>query len=194
MAGTVFLGFAHSFFLRDPQAPPLPAYLHWHGIVASTWMGFFLLQTTLIAAGRPRIHRVVGFGLAGLAVVLTTQTLIVAIVSRGLTSRATFGVGAAIMFAGYVTAGVVQRQKPDAHKRWMLLATITLLPPAIARMDLSFVSHDSFGPNFAGLFFLLPAFAYDLATRRRVHPALGYGGLVMILMLPARLWLKSVLV
>jgi hypothetical protein len=193
MAITVFLGFERSFFLRDAQAPPLPAFLHWHGIVASAWMLLFIVQTALIAARRPRVHRLLGFALAAFAIVLSSQLLIVAITSRGLTSRAVFGIGAALMFAGYVTAGVVQRRNPEAHKRWMLLATITLLPPAIARLDLSFIPHDSFGPNFASLFFLVPAFAFDFATRRRLNPALGYGALVMILLLPVRLWIKTLL-
>jgi len=64
---------------------------------------------------------------------------------------------------------------------------------SLARLDLPFISHDSFGPNFASLFFLLPAFAFDLATRGRLHPALGYGALAMILLLPLRLWLKTLL-
>jgi hypothetical protein len=192
MALTVFCGFARSFFLRPAQAPPLPPHLYWHGLVASTWFALFFVQVALIAAGRPRMHRVLGIALVALASAQATLMLI-ALISRGPIGRTVFGLGAVILFAGYVIAGVVQRRNPEAHKRWMLLASITLLPPAIARLGLSFISHDAFGPNFASLFFLLPAFAFDLATRRRLNPALAYGALVMILLLPARLWLMSLL-
>jgi hypothetical protein len=191
MIATVIVGFGPSFFYRAASAPPLAALFHWHGMIATSWMVLFLIQTALIAAHRPTLHRSVGIAGAILAAALTASTFAIAIVSRGLTGRLVFAAGAGLMFALYVVAGLMQRTKPDAHKRLMLLATIALMPPAISRIGLPFVSHDSFGPNFAGLIFLLPMLVYDLATLRRPHPATLWGGLIMIAMLPLRLFLKA---
>jgi len=40
---------------------------------------------------------------------------------------------AILLFAIFVVAGVRARRDAQSHKRWMLLATFALLPPAIAR-------------------------------------------------------------
>jgi hypothetical protein len=191
MIVTVFVGFAPTYYVTRSAARPLTPLLHAHGAMATAWMLLFLAQTALVAARRVDIHRRLGLAGAAIAIALTIFTTAASIVSRGFTPRLTFSAGAVLMFGVYVAAGFVKRREPAAHKRLMLLATIALLPPALARMDVPYMPHDSFGPNFVGLFFLLPAFAYDLATRGRIHPALLWGGLFMIVMLPLRLWLKT---
>jgi hypothetical protein len=191
MATTVFLGFAPTFFLREAAAPPLTPLLHWHGIATSAWMLLFMVQSGLIAAHRIRIHRRVGYAGAGLAAAVAILTLIASIVSRGFTNRLVFSAGGVVMFVIFVVAGIACRRDPGAHKRLMLLATLSLISPAISRLHLPFVSHDSFGPNFAALFFLIPALVYDLATQRRIHPAMVWGGAFMIAMLPLRMYLKD---
>lgn len=191
MIVTVFVGFAPSYYLPRADAKELTPLLHVHGAASTVWMLLFLTQTGLIAAHRLDIHRRVGLAGAAIAVVLAIFTMAVSIISRGFTARLTFSAGGVLMFAIFVAAGYFMRRERDAHKRLMLLATIALLPPAIARMDVPYMPHDSFGPNFVGLFFLLPAFAYDLITRGKLHPALLWGGLFMIVMLPLRLFLKA---
>ena len=188
---TAFVGFAPSYYLMRSDAPPLTPLLHLHGAVATAWMLLFLTQTGLIAAHRISVHRRLGVAGAAIAIALTIFTAAASIVSRGFTARLTFSAGAVLMFAIYVVAGFLMRRQPAAHKRLMLLATITLLPPAIARIDVPYMPHDSFGPNFVGLFFLLPPWVYDLVTRGRIHPALLWGGLFMVVMLPLRLFLKN---
>lgn len=190
---TVFLGFAPSYYLMRPDAPPLTPLLHAHGAVATVWMLLFLTQTGLVAAHRVDIHRRLGLAGAAIAVVLAIFTMTVSIVSRGFTPKLTFAAGAVLMFVIYVVAGFLKRRQPDAHKRLMLLATIALLPPAIARIDVPYMPAGSLGPNLYGLFFLLPAFAYDLFTRGRIHSALLWGGLFMIVLLPLRLLFRSLI-
>jgi hypothetical protein len=191
MALVVFIGFAPSYYLKRPDAPPLTPLLHLHGFVASAWMLLFVTQTALIAAQRVDLHRRLGNIGAILAVAVTALAAITSIDSRGFTNRLVFSLGLVLMFVIYVSAGLMQRRNPGAHKRLMLLATISLLAPAISRLHLPFLPQGSVGPNFGALLFLLPAFAYDLAILRRIHPALLWGGLFMIAMLPLRIILKD---
>ena len=191
MIVTVFMGFAPTYYVTRSEARPLTPLLHVHGAMATAWMLLFLVQTGLVAAQRLDSHRRLGLAGAAIAMALTIFTAVVSVVSRGFTPRLTFSAGAVLMFGIYVVAGFLKRREPPAHKRLMLLATIALLPPAISRMDVPFMPHNSFGPNFVGLFFLIPAFVYDLSTRGKIHPALLGGGLFMIVMLPLRLWLKN---
>jgi hypothetical protein len=188
---TVFLGFAPTYYLIRNEAPPLTPLLHGHAFFATTWMLLFMTQTGLIAAHRADLHRRLGVFGAIVAAVLTVLLTMTSIASRGFTNRLVFSAGAILMFVIYVAAGLVHRRRPDAHKRLMLLATISLLAPAISRLKLPFLPSGSIGPNMGALLFLLPAFAYDFATLRRIHPALLWGGLFMIAMLPLRALLKD---
>jgi uncharacterized membrane protein YozB (DUF420 family) len=194
MLTTVVAGFAPSYYLRSADAPALTPLLQAHGLTATSWMLLFIAQTGLIAAHRTDLHRKLGtFGIA-IALGLFTTGWMISIVTRGLSERLVFSAGALLMFAGYLIAALLQRRNPAAHKRLMLLATISVLAPAVSRLGLPFVAHNSFGPNFAVLAFLVPMVGYDLWSRRgRIHPALAWGGLVFILMLPARMWLKGAL-
>jgi hypothetical protein len=81
IALTVFAGFSRSYFLKAYfGTPELSLLLHVHGLVFTTWVLFFLLQTTLVATGRTYLHRkmgVAGAVLAALVLVLGTVTAII---------------------------------------------------------------------------------------------------------------------
>jgi cation transport ATPase len=190
---TVFVGFAPSYYLRQPGAPPLTLLLQVHGFVATGWMLIFLAQTALVAAHRVDLHRRLGVAAVVLAAAFVVLTTSASIVSRGITPRVVFSAGAILMFVFYVSAGVMQRNRAEAHKRWMLLATISVLPPAIARMHLPFLPEGSLGPNLGGLVFLVPPFVYDSVKRGKIHPVTWWGGLFMVAMVPLRLFVREVL-
>jgi hypothetical protein len=68
----------------------------------------------------------------------------------------------------------------------MLLATIAILPPTIARWVLLL----GLGPSvvFAvATILLVPIVGWDLKTRRRIHPVTLWGGLVLVVSGPLRL-------
>jgi hypothetical protein len=70
----------------------------------------------------------------------------------------------------------------------MLLATLGLLTPGIARIPLAVIQRG--GPPLLfglALFFPLLCIAIDTARSRRLHPAFGWGGAIVIAMLPVRL-------
>ena len=71
-----------------------------------------------------------------------------------------------VLFAGFFGAAVAYRRTPEIHKRLILAATVALAFAAVARM--SFKS-----PLVFLLIWLSPLFAamaFDMFTRRRVHP------------------------
>jgi len=74
LLGSVFLGFARSYYLAGMFHAPLPsAIIHVHGALFSSWILFLLAQTTLVVSGRTDIHRrigIAGFLLACLMVVV----------------------------------------------------------------------------------------------------------------------------
>ncbi len=96
-----------------------------------------------------------------------------------------------LLFAACLASGFAWRHVPAVHKRLMLLASIDLMGPAIAR-----VAQHSDNPLFAEHF---PMWAYggmmlaiavacvgDVVTRRRPHQAYVWGALLLTISGPAR--------
>ena len=182
---TVFAGFAPTFYLRGSftQTRPMSMLLHVHGIVFSAWVSLFLVQTLLIARGARRLHQ--RFGWIGAGIAAAMISLVAAAVIEELRRANGFpppplalalSAFDIIVFAILVGTALYYRKRPDWHKRFMLSATIVLLGApmfravvhSLGRGDMAKVSIVS---TLLVDAFFLPCFAYDLLTRRRIHPA-----------------------
>jgi hypothetical protein len=195
---TVFAGFARTYYLRPYfNSSPLMPLLHLHGLVFSSWLVLYVVQTTLIAAHRTYIHRrlgILGGVIALLMVLVGTSTAIIrasqAATPPGGPSPLGFLVvplGDMLVFPILVGAGFYFRRRPDVHKRLMLLATISILAAAIARLPFSILQAGP--PAFFGLtdVFILACVVYDIVTLKRIHRATALGGLLIIASQPLRL-------
>jgi hypothetical protein len=71
----------------------------------------------------------------------------------------------------------------------MLLATISILAAAIARLPFGILKAGP--PAFFGLtdLFIVACLLYDLIARRRIHRATAWGGLLIVASQPLRLML-----
>jgi uncharacterized membrane protein YozB (DUF420 family) len=181
----VFAGFAPTFYLRGSftQTRPMSVLLHVHGIVFSAWITVFLIQSLLIARGSRRLHRQVGWVAAGIAV--TMVILVIAAVIEQLQRVHAFpppplalalSAFDIVVFAGLVGTAICFRNRPDWHKRFMLSATIILLGAPMFRLVIQLIGvSDMAKVSIVSALlvdaFFLPCFAYDLLTRRRIHPA-----------------------
>ena len=57
-AVTVFAGFARTYYLRPFfESKPLVSILHLHGLVFTSWVVLFVVQTALVAKRRTGVHR-----------------------------------------------------------------------------------------------------------------------------------------
>jgi hypothetical protein len=189
---TVFAGFAPTYYLRSSVLPPLSPLVHLHGLVFTGWIFLFLAQTTLVATRRTDLHRRLGIAGAILAVALVVVGVIMAIdllrrevVFDGIDPRSFLSIplGDMVVFSILVTAGIAFRRQAETHKRLMLLATITLLTAAAARIAAPLNG----GPLiFFGLtdLFVAAAVGHDLLSRRRLHPATIFGGLLIVVFKP----------
>jgi len=189
LVATAFIGFSPTYYLAQAGSKPLTPLMHLHGLVATAWMLVYLAQNGLVAGRRVDLHRKLGSWAMYLALIFVVLTTLTAFASAP--RLRVFQAGAVLMFMAFVVGGWVSRRQPDSHKRFMLLATIAMIPPAFARLQLPFPG--PVGANIGGLLFLIPPLIYDLATRRRLHPVLLWGGLLMIIMLPARIELTKLL-
>lgn len=197
---TVFAGFSRTYYLRPYfNTAPLMPLLHLHGLVFTSWLALFLIQTTLVAAHRTDIHRrlgILGGVIAGLMILIGPTTAVIR-ASQGATpvpgvsplSFLVIPLGDMFVFAILVSAGFYYRRRPDVHKRLMLLATISILAAAIARLPFAIMQAGP--PAFFGLtdVFVVACLLYDLITLKRIHRATALAALLIIASQPLRLML-----
>ena len=200
LALTALVGFGPSYFLRPVFRPTttLTPLMHVHGLLFGAWTLLLVVQTTLVAARRTDLHRRLGVASVVLALLMLGAGGLLAMSSarQGVAPAGmdpvTFlaiPLGALAMFAGFFGAAIMLRRRPAVHKRLMLLATISIITPAIAR--LWFVHQRP--PIALGLtnLFVLVAIGHDWWRDRRVHPIYIWGGLVILLSGPLRIAIGS---
>jgi hypothetical protein len=196
----VFAGFARSYYLKPyfGTPPAMTPLLHLHGLIFSAWIVLLLAQTALVAAKRTRVHMRLGWAGAGLAVLMILVGTFTAVVRAKIVEVPpdapsplvflTIPLGDMLVFAILVGAAFYFRRRVDHHKRLMLLATISILPAAVARLPFDFIQQ--YGPlAFFGLpdLFVVVCLAYDLVSRGRFHRATVAGGLLLVVSHPLRL-------
>lgn len=196
IAVTALVGFARTYYLKTAfGTPPLSALLHAHAALMTAWVLLFFAQTRLIATGRTDLHRRVGVFGAALIAAIAIVGVAAAIESARL--GLTFGdmpphvflvlpLGTVVVFVAIAGAAILYRRRSDFHKRLMLLATLSILTPAIARIPLLRAGGP---PVFIGLTdaIVLAFVVWDTVRNRRLHPAFGWGTAFLIASQPLRI-------
>jgi hypothetical protein len=190
---TVFVGFARTYFLAGVFRAPLPALIiHIHGAVFSSWILLLIAQTTLVSAGRVDIHRrlgLVGFGLACLMVTLGVLAASNALARNFAPPGSPFDAKSfyaipitdMVIFATLVFFAYRARFNPAAHKRLILIATISLMDAPTGRPPFAVITGHPFLGNTFVVIFLLLLVAYDLWCTRKVHRATIWAGLFAVI-------------
>lgn len=182
-------GFAPTFSLRALfQTDALPLYLHVHGAVLTAWFALAFTQTCLVFVGRTQWHRRLGQAALPLALAVIVASIVVLanFVPRhaGKSGDTPVGVlffgdsAVLIVFAVFVGSAVLARGRPDTHKRLMLLASLSIVGPALGRWArfgfLAFAPPVAF--SIGGIALLMAIMiGHDVIAIRRVHPATTYG-------------------
>lgn len=211
-------GFAPTYWLQLPAGTFVGAPLvHLHGLVFSAWPVFLLSQAWLASRGKLRQHR--AWGLWGIALASAMSVLGVAAaigtLQHGLAagygdaSRAFFIVPltALGLFAGFVIAAIVRRADRGWHQRLMLLATISLLQAAVARIFFVMISGGGPGlrpglgpppplvvtmvPGLLLELFIVAGVIHDWRRHGRPHPAWIVGAIVTTAVMLLRVPLAS---
>lgn len=199
----VFVGFAPSLFLRVAfETPPIPLYLHLHGVILTGWFLILVAQVWLIGKQNAALHRRLGpFAAAyGLFVVVGGLTATLNVVSRDLGRGITLDIdmaqidptlGSGISYLDFISgviwanissvtsfaillcAAVIYRNRPGTHKRLILVATVSIMGPALARISRLELLGGEQGPFIPmALLSLLAVIAvYDLVTLGKIHRA-----------------------
>ena len=194
---TAFVGFARTYYLGSYfGARPLTTLVHIHGLVSTSWLLLFFTQVSLVSAKRTDLHRRLGVAGGVIAVLVLVVGYMTAIESARLGHTPPGGppplaflavpLGTLMVFGVLVVAGLGNRHRSDTHKRLMLLGTIAILAPALARMGRLLGSGGPPYPIGGTCLLVLVCMIYDKRVHGRIHPAFLWGGLFLMLSLPFR--------
>lgn len=193
-----FAAFAPTYWLQLPArtfvGSPL---LHLHGALFFAWTLLLVGQAWRAVNGRLDAHR--AWGLVGIALatamVFTGVAASIGTLHVGLAdgygdrSRAfmIIPVTAIALFAGFFAAAIANIARPEAHKRLMILATLSLLQAAMGRIAFVVVTGGGPGlrpglgeppplaigllPSLVPELLIVAGMIYDWRTRGRPHPA-----------------------
>ena len=164
-----------------------PLIVHLHVVAYGSWLLLLAAQVWLVRTRRVAVHRRLGMAalvLIPLMLVLGPATAISQIANNPympdrwiawLSVNLTNTIGSVVL----LTAGFLFRRAPAAHKRLMLMGTIAVTEPGFSRIWLTQL-YERWGDGYVPFYFsayigalmlILAIGAYDLATRRRLHPA-----------------------
>lgn len=206
LALTVFAGFSATYFLPiltgAPKATlsgrPFTGLVHVHAVLFTTWVLLFIVQTALVASRRVAVHRRLGLAGAVLAaaMVVVGTTLAVEAAAHGAAPPGVdplaflvFPIFDMVLFTMFVIAALALRRDTQTHKRLMLMAYISIMVAAVARLPgvLALGPLGFFGLTFV---FVMIAGIYDVLTRGRVHKAYLWGGGIFLVSQPLRIMIS----
>jgi len=203
-----FVGFAPTYWMQlAPGTFVGSPLLHLHAFLFSAWTLYFVAQTILAARGQVGRHR--AWGLLGVS--LSTAMVFVGVTAANdaLSRRLAAGLGDAaralhivpislmVFFGLLVLAAVATVTRPEIHKRLMVLATVAVMPPAVARIlyvvnvgGVAPGARPGLGPlrtvesvmtsTLIADALILAGVVHDVYTRGRPHPVYVVGGIAMV--------------
>jgi hypothetical protein len=197
MVISVFIGFAHTYYLAGVFSAPLPsAIIHIHGAVFSAWMFIVIAQTSLVSAGRVDLHRRLGIFSMVYAVAMVVLGLLAATDSLvrgnspvpGRDPRVFYIVPTTevLVFGILMGFAFYYRRVPATHKRLIYVANTALLLAAIARWPISFTYKNNPVAALLSNVFLVALVGYDYWSTRKVYRATIYASLFLMFVQQAR--------
>lgn len=182
-----------------------PAIVRFHGIITFLWIALLVAQVMLAAKGRITAHR--NFGMAGIAlgtlVIYTAAQIAVLLLARELKDggpsprefSATL-MSWVLLSATLFGFAIAKIDTPETHKRLILLTSFVFLNAALARIIQLFdgsltrlIRNDLAGVACDALIAI--AVAYDFKTRGRPHFAYVVGGIYIVAIQVATLYVRT---
>ena len=188
-------GFGLDFLRYLHENPAAPKIIHVHAFVFSAWMFILTAQVLLVLRDRVSLHRKLGWFAVGWACLMAVlgpwAVMDWLAVNLGLPNGDPPFLSVNIVDLGgflvLLAWGITLRKNPAAHRRMMILSTVSLADPGFSRFDSFFLSNEPTSPLpwFLWVFYgnvLLVAlmFAWDLRQKRLIRSfVMGACGLLV---------------
>lgn len=146
MLGLVILGFGSAAFVRAQNPLEMPLLFHIHGVTYLAWFCLFILQVSIIGKANRALHMKLGAAspIVVAAMLVTGWMMAAASYFRGTSPIPDISIQQFMAFPFFDLVGLIifygfalaKRADADFHKRAMLMALVSILDPATARIGL----------------------------------------------------------
>jgi hypothetical protein len=198
-----FMGFVPTYWLPLASGSlRLAPTVHLHAAIQFGWLLLFVIQAGLAGSGRIRVHRALGVCGVTLAALILGLGTVAAMHSFHMQAAAGHAEQArafliapltnVLFFAVVVGLAASRFRQPEVHKRLMVVATVAVLVPAVARVFLIAITggvaiapppiHVTLVPSFVTNLLLVAAMVYDRRAYGRVHRVYWIGGGLLVAM------------
>jgi hypothetical protein len=194
IAVTVVVAF-NLFYQAGISTFDSPWWVHVHAVTFMTWIGFYVLQNTLVFRNEIALHRRLGRIGAVYAVWMVLVGLVLTPLTLAVGRSPPFFTPAyflaldwvnIVIFGALLYAAIRNRKRTDWHRRLMLCATICIVAPAWGRLIVLSGNAMTAPVNVSALLaYVVVAMLFDWGNRGRVHPAYAWGAAALVVMAAA---------
>lgn len=181
----VVTGFPLHAIVNADHLPPIRPMLHVHALLMGGWFALIVVQTGLIRSGQYALHKTLGAASLVLVIAMLPSGIWVSyenMLRTGAPQILYVNTLNATFFALYYLMALKWRTTPALHKRFMMLASLSLMFPALARVGYVLdLNPFAVLPMWLALLFTLPA--YDLIRERKIKRATAVGLILTIVYL-----------
>lgn len=202
-ASIAFLTFVPTYWLPLVRGSlQLAPAVHMHAALQFGWVLLFVAQAALAGSGRLAVHRALGVGGVALALGMLAFGVVAALHSYALQAEAGEAAQArafliapitnVLFFTVVVCIAAGHFRYPEIHKRLMVVATVGVLVPAVARVFLVAVTGSTtvtpppiqvtLIPSLVTDLLLVAAMLHDRKTHGRIHRVYWIGGGLLVAM------------
>lgn len=207
----ILIGFRHYIFggrlaSGEPIQPGMLTAIVAHSTAIFAWFLLFFVQALLIPTQNRKLHMKLGWGGVAIAAAIVLTGPYAAICETRLEPNPVLDwpdlsfllimLTGIALFAVFFTIGVLNRKRPRIHRPMMLLASLSIISGATARIPLT---HAMFGTHqwtglfgavaMLGLVFLLVRWALTRSLERTF--AVGYAALLVVTLAASQLALTN---
>ena len=195
----VILGFWPTYFRHLFTDFPFRHWIiHTHAVIFIGWLLLLLVQVSLVAMGNTKFHRKLGVvgGFYGILILIfglaAAIIMPLARIESGdwtLERGASFLIhplGDIFVYVGFFIPALYYRRKAEIHKRLILIASLMLVFPAVARMGMEQVAM-----YIVWLIPLITSTTLDIILKKRIYLVNIIGVAVLILSVIGRYYFSS---
>jgi hypothetical protein len=180
----VGIGYGPAIFVAGLVRPEVQSVIiRIHVVLVSLWLCSFAAQVLFAIAGKLVWHRRFGTWAFAVAAVWAFSALAALAVDLHLEpqydAEGFILVTRITIFAGFLAMAWIQRTRPPAHKRWMVLAMSQAIIGGIRSLPIPWLHENTLHATETALAFPLALIVYDFVKNRRLEPATLWGSAII---------------
>lgn len=187
----VVLGFGLNAMTNPSTLPPTHKIIWIHGLIMFGWYVLIVIQSGLIRKKQTSLHRKIGYSSIPLAIGILISGIVMSKVHYNRPDAflfSTINTFILINFTILYSLGIVYRTKPDFHKRFMLLASLSAVFPGLGRIILG-LQFNQYLSVPLWIMLVLVLGTVDWMTKKKIHPATWIGSSLIFIGIGLTLYL-----